>query len=98
MDFLSSIERVSNSPFYKVFLTRLFDFYLTENMPPNELSVYLISVLLFKYSIKLKTLKNEQNIMFLQALPTASWGNCDIQLLVSEAIAIRALFNIEFNT
>jgi hypothetical protein len=73
------------------------DFFLTENMIPNELAVYLIAVLLFKFSIKLKTLQNEQNIMFLQSLPTDEWGTEDIKLLVSEAVTIKALFNIQFN-
>jgi hypothetical protein len=73
------------------------DFFLTENMSPNELAVYLIAVLLFKFSITLKTLQNEQNIMFLQNLPTNKWGTEDIKLLVSEAVAVKALFNIQFN-
>ena len=72
------------------------DFYLTENMIPNELAVYLIAVLLFKYSTTLKKLQNEQNIMFLQNLPTSKWGTEDIKLLVSEAVAVKALFNIQF--
>ena len=73
------------------------DFYLTENMVPNELTVYLISVLLFKYSTHLKKLHFEKNIMFLQNLPTNEWGTQDIKLLVSEAVAVKALFNIDFN-
>ena len=97
MDFLSSYARISNSFVRQVIFIRLMDFYLTENMLPNELAVYLISVLLFKYSIKLKTLKNEQNIIFLQSLPTDNWGQQDIKLLVSEAVAIKALLNIDFN-
>lgn len=72
------------------------DFYLTENMPPDELTAYLIAVLLFKFSCRLKSLKRENIIMFLQSLPTEKWGREDIELLVSEAVAIKALFNIEF--
>jgi hypothetical protein len=64
-------------------------------MSPNELVVYLISVLLFKYSSKLKKMKNEENIIFLQNLPTDGWGEEDVKLLVSEAGAIKTLFNID---
>ena len=73
------------------------DFYLSENMVPNELAVYLIAVLLFKFSTTLKKLQNEQNIIFLQNLPTHDWGREDVKLLVSEAVAVKALFNIQFS-
>ena len=63
-------------------------------MSPNELAIYLISVILFKYSSKLKEMKNEENIIFLQNLPTENWGEEDIKLLVSEAITIKTLFNV----
>jgi hypothetical protein len=95
MDLLLTPKRIPNKFIHKVTLTRLLDFFLTENMSPNELTVYLISVLLFKYSSKLKTMKNEQNIIFLQNLPTETWGEEDIILLVSEAVAIKTLFNID---
>ena len=66
-------------------------------MPPNELAVYLISVLLFKYSLKLKKLKMEQNVMFLQNLPTTDWGTQDIKIWASEAYSVKMLLNIKFN-
>ena len=67
-------------------------------MIPNELTVYLIAVLLFKFSTTLKKLQNEQNIIFLQTLPTDKWGTEDIKLLVSEAVAVKALFNLHFKS
>ena len=71
---------------------KLIDYYLVEDVSPSELCVYLAATLLLKFSCKIKTLKREQIIMFLQNLPTANWGEQDIKLLVSEAFTLRNLF------
>jgi len=73
---------------------KLMDYYLTEEYSQDELCIYLILALLLRFSFKLKTLKREQIIMFLQNLPTAAWGDQDIQLLVSEAFTLRSLLKI----
>lgn len=74
---------------------KLIDFYLTEEYSQDEFCVYLILALLLRFSVKLKTLKREQIIMFLQNLPTSTWGDQDIQLLVSEAFALRNLLKLD---
>ena len=72
---------------------KLIDYYLVEEYPPSELCLYLALALLLRYSKKVKELQREQIIIYLQSLPTAEWGEQDIQLLVSEAYALRAYFN-----
>lgn len=73
---------------------KLLDYYLTEEYSQDELCVYVILALLLRFSFKLKTLKREQIIMFLQNLPTANWGDQDIQLLVSEAFTLKNLIKL----
>lgn len=73
---------------------KLIDYYLTEEYSQDELCIYLILALVLRFSFKLKTLKREQIIMFLQNLPTAVWGDQDIQLLVSEAFTLRSLLKL----
>lgn len=71
---------------------KLLDYYLVEDINPGELCVYFAAVLLLRYSFKIKSLQREQIIMFLQNLPTETWGEQDIQLLVSEAFTLRNIF------
>jgi len=73
---------------------KLMDYYLTEEYSQDELCVYLILALLLRFSFKLKTLKREQIIIFLQNLPTSNWGDQDIQLLVSEAFTLKSLIKL----
>ena len=75
----------------------LIDYYLLEDVLPNELCTFLIVALLLKFSFKIKTFSKEQIIIFLQSLPTQNWGEQDIKLLVSEGFTLRSLFKIEEN-
>lgn len=71
------------------------DYYLVEDMYPNEFCVYLCLGLLMRFSFELKQLGKEQLFMFLQNLPTFDWGDQDIELLVSESFALKELFKIK---
>lgn len=73
---------------------KLLDFYLTEDSPPGEFCVYLAATLFLKFSFKIKTLKKEQIVIYLQNLPTHNWGEQDVLLLVSEAFTIRNLYKV----
>ena len=73
---------------------KLMDHYLTEEMNPGEFCVYLAATLFLKFSFKLKTLKKEQIIMYLQNLPTGGWGDEDIKMLVSEAFTLKSLYKL----
>lgn len=73
---------------------RLVDYYLTEDAPPSELCLYLAATLFLKFSFKLKTLRKEQIVMYLQNLPTSTWGEQDIRMLVSEAFTLKSLYKV----
>lgn len=75
--------------------TKLMDFYLTEDSSQDELCLYLMLALVLKFSTRLKELKKEQIIIFLQRLPTGSWGDQDIHLLVSEAFVLKNMFKLD---
>jgi hypothetical protein len=71
---------------------KLIDYYLVEDINPGILCVYVSTALLLKFSYKIKLMKREEIIMFLQNLPTAGWGEQDIRLLVSESFGLRNYF------
>ena len=71
----------------------LLDYYLVEDLPPDELSVFLAAALLLRFSRHIKVLDREEIISFMQNLPTAGWGEQDIRMLASEAFTIRSLFS-----
>ena len=73
---------------------KLLDYYLTEDTPPGEFCVYLAATLFLKFSFKIKSLKKEQIVIYLQNLPTSGWGEQDIKMLVSEAFTIKNLYKI----
>jgi hypothetical protein len=71
---------------------KLIDYYLVEDINPGILCVYVSTALLLKFSYRIKLMKREEIIMFLQNLPTADWGEQDIRLLVSESFGLRNYF------
>ena len=71
----------------------LLDYYLVEDLPPDELSVYLAAALLLRFSRHVKVLEREEMVSFMQNLPTSGWGEQDIRLMVSEAFTLRSLFS-----
>jgi hypothetical protein len=72
--------------------TKLMDYYLVQDINPGILAVYFSTALLLKYSFRIKAMKREDIIMFLQSLPTSHWGEQDIRLLVSEAMTLKDIF------
>jgi hypothetical protein len=78
---------------FPVFLSiKLIDYYLVEDINPGYLCVYLSTALLLKFSFRIKSMRREEIMMFLQCLPTSDWGEQDIRLLVSEAFGLRSFF------
>jgi hypothetical protein len=47
--------------------------------------VYLFSAIILKWSVKLKKMKFEEIIMFLQKIPTTKWNENDLELAIAEA-------------
>jgi len=55
--------------------------------------VYLCSVFLVYWSPQLKVMDFQQLLMFMQRLPTAKWGNKEIETLLAEAFVLKSLFH-----
>jgi hypothetical protein len=72
--------------------TKLMDYYLVQDINPGILAVYFSTALLLKYAFRIKSMKREEIMMFLQSLPTSHWGEQDIRLLVSEAMTLKNIF------
>lgn len=58
----------------------------------SDFHPYVCAVLLHKWSTELRTMDFQSIIMFLQSLPTQSWGDADAEMLLSEAFMFKALF------
>ena len=54
--------------------------------------LYVCAAFLVKWSDKLCKMDFQEIMMFLQALPTKSWTEKDIELLLSEAFIWQSLF------
>ncbi|PHH61937.1 hypothetical protein CDD81_7742 [Ophiocordyceps australis] len=71
---------------------RMWDTYLAEEQGFSEFHLYVCAALVVKWSDKLLTMDFQEIMMFLQALPTASWTEKDIELLLSEAYIWQSLY------
>ncbi|KYK56912.1 hypothetical protein DCS_03918 [Drechmeria coniospora] len=71
---------------------RMWDTYLAEEQGFSEFHLYVCAALLVKWSEKLVKLDFQEIMMFLQSLPTKSWTEKDIELLLSEAFIWQSLF------
>ncbi|ORY39113.1 RabGAP/TBC [Rhizoclosmatium globosum] len=72
---------------------RMWDSYQAEGIEAlSEFHLYVCAAFLVKWSAELKKMEFQDIIQFLQAAPTASWGDRDIELLLSEAFMWKALF------
>ena len=58
----------------------------------SEFHLYVCAAFLVKWSGKLLKMDFQEIMMFLQALPTQSWTEKDIELLLSEAFIWQSLF------
>ncbi|KAG6243111.1 hypothetical protein E4U24_005510 [Claviceps purpurea] len=73
-------------------IIRMWDTYLAEEQGFSEFHLYVCAALLVKWSDKLITLDFQEIMMFLQSLPTQSWTEKDIELLLSEAFIWQSLY------
>lgn len=58
----------------------------------SHFHLYVCAAFLVKWSDKLLKMDFQEVMMFLQALPTRSWTEKDIELLLSEAFIWQSLF------
>lgn len=72
----------------------LFDAYISLN---NEgfmgFHIYVCSALILKWSKKLKKMKFNEMMLFLQSVPTQKWTENDIRLLLGEAWVYQSIFD-----
>lgn len=72
----------------------LFDAYISLN---NEgfmgFHIYVCSALILKWSKKLKKMKFNELMLFLQSIPTKNWNDNDIRMLLGEAWVYQELFD-----
>ncbi|EEY14410.1 GTPase-activating protein gyp1 [Verticillium alfalfae VaMs.102] len=71
---------------------RMWDTYLAEEQGFSEFHLYVCAAFLVKWSDKLVKMDFQEIMMFLQSLPTKSWTEKDIELLLSEAFIWQSLF------
>ncbi|QRV82815.1 GTPase-activating protein GYP1 [Ceratobasidium sp. AG-Ba] len=73
---------------------RMWDTYLAEGTDSfSQFHLYVCSAFLVKWSEKLKAMDFQGIIMFLQALPTQSWTDHEIELLLSEAFLLSSVWH-----
>lgn len=72
----------------------LFDAYISLN---NEgfmgFHIYVCAALILKWSKKLKKMKFNEMMLFLQSIPTQSWTESDIRMLLGEAWVYQSIFD-----
>ena len=75
-------------------IVRMWDTYLSEENGNGfaEFHVYVCTALLTTYSEELRTRDFQELVMFLQDLPTASWGDKEVEMLLSQAFLYSNLF------
>ncbi|KAK8845567.1 hypothetical protein IAR55_006282 [Kwoniella newhampshirensis] len=72
---------------------RMWDTYLAEGTDAfSQFHLYVCSALLVKFSERLREMDFQEMIMFLQCLPTQSWTDHDVELLLSEAYVLKTVW------
>ena len=56
----------------------------------------MCSVLFLKFAPELKKMDYQDAMLFLQAVPTATWSDDDLEMLVSKAFEMKQLYH--YNT
>lgn len=73
---------------------RMWDTYLAEGADAfSQFHLYVCSAFLVKWSEKLRQMDFQGIIMFLQSLPTQSWTDHDIEMLLSEAFVLSSTWH-----
>ncbi|KAI4115192.1 MAG: hypothetical protein LQ345_004153 [Seirophora villosa] len=73
-------------------IIRMWDTYLAEEQGFSDFHLYVCAAFLVKWSDQLMKKEFQDIMMFLQALPTRSWTEKDVELLLSEAFIWQSLF------
>ncbi|KJK77067.1 hypothetical protein H634G_07643 [Metarhizium anisopliae BRIP 53293] len=73
-------------------IIRMWDTYLAEEQGFSEFHLYVCAALLVKWSDRLVKMDFQEIMMFLQSLPTKTWTEKDIELLLSEAFIWQSLY------
>ncbi|KAL7275541.1 GTPase-activating protein [Rhizina undulata] len=72
---------------------RMWDTYMAEgHLGFSEFHLYVCAAFLVKWSEQLQKMDFQEIMMFLQALPTQSWGDKEMEILLSEAYLWQSLF------
>ncbi|CAK5265664.1 unnamed protein product [Mycena citricolor] len=72
---------------------RMWDTYLAEGPDAfSQFHLYVCSAFLVKWSEKLRQMDFQGIIMFLQSLPTQTWGDHEIEMLLSEAFVLNSIW------
>ncbi|MCJ1439103.1 GTPase-activating protein [Xylographa pallens] len=71
---------------------RMWDAYMAEEQGFSEFHIYVCAAFLVKWTDQLVKMDFQEIMMFLQALPTRSWTEKDIELLLSEAFIWQTLY------
>ncbi|KAF2640134.1 RabGAP/TBC [Massarina eburnea CBS 473.64] len=71
---------------------RMWDTYLAEEDGFSSFHLYVCAAFLVKWSDQLRKMDFQEVMMFLQSLPTRTWTEKDIELLLSEAFIWQSLF------
>lgn len=72
---------------------RIWDTYLAEGPQGfSDFHVYVCAAFLMKWAAELKHKDFQDLMIFLQALPTASWTEKDIELVLSAAFMYQSLY------
>ena len=75
-------------------IVRLWDTCLAEGANGFEdFHTYVCAAFLCRFSEQLREMGMEELLVFLQAFPTGSWGDRDIEMLLSQAYILSTLFS-----
>lgn len=74
-------------------VTRMWDTYLAEPNGFSDFHLYVCTAFLVKFSAHLQTQDFQGIMIYLQALPTQSWCDKDVEMLLSEAYLWKSLWS-----
>lgn len=74
-------------------VTRMWDTYLSEPNGFSDFHLYVCTAFLVKFSSHLQTLDFQEIMIYIQSLPTQSWNDKDVEMLLSEAYLWKSLWS-----
>ncbi|KAG2332903.1 hypothetical protein Bca52824_004083 [Brassica carinata] len=74
-------------------INRLWDTYLAEGDALPDFLVYIYASFLLTWSDELKKLDFQEMVMFLQHLPTQTWADQELEMVLSRAYMWHSMFN-----